>query len=691
MSASSTLEEANEIERQRLLLETSETALQIVEFAELHETDEEARVFYSHLGYHCVRFRDHGRRAHQTSSRLSRPLVNRVLRHLGSLALGADCGKFSLDQLVVRLGSLNLDWENAQKQDDDAELGFLRRGLLRLEALKEHRGEMDEALDMDAELLDKQQPDDFVKKPAKISASPGIDEPSYAVRKAAQSIFDALSDCKKCSCPSQHEFRDAKLELGTYRKPEKTADKTSPVKSIQNHLSRKPRGNGNASGELNFGMFISMEQDWHQVRIQAVKERVVGFALDGEAMPPRGGNTSKKRKKVEKLCGSIAKMKTHASPDASPTAAQSFLVLELTKSQAKSQAKNQLFEIGCKKSDFQIDKTMEPISLSRCFEERHEFFTEKVKRILSLIIGYTVLHLNGTSWLQKEWGSGDINFFHTTSCTIPLRPFLQTQLANTNPAGSTPVDDGDDDDDSLEEINSMHPCPALVALAVVLMEVYFVKPFKRLAEQHGIPLMMQPRGGVSLNDVFQVFDGDEENQQGCRSEIPMNSHLPTAIDNCLNAELWEDDADGGAALDSETLRSRIYEHVVRFLELDLHYGFSDIPLNSVDKYARNLDIASWGQVIANRGSNGPGTMASPSLLTSTRTPSPAPTSPFPGPFGSYPMGPEALRYILYSQFQAQVSSTPAQDPNSMLSSGLNREASQFFDDKIGSGSRCTPE
>lgn len=99
-----------------------------------------------------------------------------------------------------------------------------------------------------------------------------------------------------------------------------------------------------------------------------------------------------KARRVEKLCKSIKSMRSKAWQR---------LVLKLSG--------GKLFNVGIEKSNFWIDQTTEPISLLKCFEERHDFFTEKTKRILSLIIGYAVLHLGGTSWLQPGWGFRDIN------------------------------------------------------------------------------------------------------------------------------------------------------------------------------------------------------------------------------------------------------------------------------------------
>src|SRR5262249_17194631 len=127
------------------------------------------------------------------------------------------------------------------------------------------------------------------------SAPLEISEPSYAVWKAAQSIFDALLDCEKCTCPDQHEF-GAKLSLGTYRKPIK-----KHIRNPYQNPNRKARGDDNASDELDFDIFLSMEQDWHEVRIKTVKERIVRWAMAGEAGQLQGNNKTYESTKVEKL------------------------------------------------------------------------------------------------------------------------------------------------------------------------------------------------------------------------------------------------------------------------------------------------------------------------------------------------------------------------------------------------------
>ncbi|RYP30525.1 hypothetical protein DL767_006202 [Monosporascus sp. MG133] len=552
-----------------------------------------------------------------------------------------------------------------------AKLEFISRWL-RPGASEEQRGNVDKELESCADDLDKQQPEQSSKKSADKFPSPDIDEPSYAVWKAAKSIFNALLECKGCSCPSQHEF-GAKLELGTYRKPEKEIDKKPLVESTRKR-GRKSRSDDDAAGELDFDLFLSMERDWHEVRVQTVKERGVCFSLPGEVVSRRGSRAADGPAKVEMLCGPIAEAKTKTLQR---------LVLKLTS--------GQLFKMGFEKSNFRIDETAEPISLSQCFEERHGFFTEKTKRILSLIISYTVLHLNGTPWLQPGWGSANIKFFQTTSHKTPLRPFIQTQLPKASPAGATPgfrpiVNSEDGDDDISSELDSGHRCPEVVALAVVLMEVYFVKPFKKLADMHNVQLTGPPSGPIALIDVDQVFNGDEEDEEieeGWRSQIPEDSPLRTAIDNCLDCELWEDK--DGRALDSGTLRSQIYEQVVRLLELHLTHGFSQIPLDGVDKYARALDFGKWGQVITSQELDGQAAPLRPVELIPIPTPPPALLPLPPSQAGIRPIRPELWNHPhQYSQFYSLVS-YPTPDLDSMSNSDIDYKASQFFDDEIRDG------
>ena len=136
--------------------------------------------------------------------------------------------------------------------------------------------------------------------------------------------------------------------------------------------------------------------------------------------------------------------------------------------------------------DFGIDRTVTPISLSQSFREGPTLFTDKTKRILSLIMGYTILHLHGTSWLQEGVVSADIQFFQTVNRKTPLRPFLQVQLEEHASSSQTHMAEESKGLDEGEDLDMDHRCILLVDLAVVLIELHFVSSFKDLAKARDI-------------------------------------------------------------------------------------------------------------------------------------------------------------------------------------------------------------
>lgn len=657
-----------------LFKRVSQTFRQMAEIVRNTDMHEEERIFYSHLALHCMRFEVCIERAHQVSSRFNGDEIDRALSYLYSLISGLRFHELPYyTSFKSRLQDLNASWSKTRKQDHNAQVNFVARWM-KLGSPEDHLNRIDEGLEDCADILEKQQkqqqqqqrqqqqqPENVLNKRSHDVLSAGNYEPSHVIWKAAQALFEALQKCKGCSCSKQHEF-GAKLELGTYRRPVKKGDKSLNTRSRPSVMRCR---DGDATRILDFEMFLSMEHKWHEVRVQTVKERAVGFAMDDHAP---ASVEAHKAKLVENLCKSI---------DSTKSTAWQRLVLKLKK--------GQLFNERVEKTNFWIDKSAEPISLLECFEKRREFFTEKTKRILSLIIGYAVLHLNKTSWLQPGWGSANIKFFQTTTRKTPLRPFIQVDLPEADATTDVELDSDDKDEASFEDLNAGHPCPALIALAIVLIEVYFAKPFSKLAQMSGIPLE-NSSGHITLVDVYQVFNGEDENEiEGWRSHIPEDSPLLKAIDNCLDTAKWEDEE--GDPLDNETMKFRIYQDVVRPLELHLTSGFSSIPLDSVDDYARHLDFGQWGQIINDHESQTFTSTLPQESLIHQRSPSPAIMLLDSGQLGVQ-LGPPALQKLLHqiSMASSFASSSPSlKSLGSFSSYEPNYRASQFFDDEIGDG------
>lgn len=590
-----------------LLLDTSDIIREIAQLVHSKETDKDRQVFLSHLAFHCSIFRYHLQNSRQVTLPLEHSPIPRILKLLGSLLvaqeqnLGCQLPRAVSSDFLLR--QLNLEWRDMPRRDDDSKFALSERWM-NLEMPSNVYTELDTSLQECGADLAAHEIRDFVRQPIDKFAPPDIGEPPYTVSTAAQSAFDALSHCRGCTCPERHDI-GAKLSLGTYRAP----TTTKHIQPMHRITARKTK-TSSVQGGTEFDLFLARERDWQEFRIKTVKETVARLAAaardDPTATTRRDYDTKSRR--LDVLCRRIAET---VNPQ---TTVQQRLVLELTR--------GQLFELRLERSNFLVDRNVQPISLASCFETRHDFFTEKVKRILALVLSYAVLHFHGTSWLQPGWGSSNVKFFQTTTSKTPLRPFIETPLpvAGSSDTGAEfpiLVDDRGDYDTS--EMYLGHHCPELIGLAVVLIELYCVAPFQTVAKHYGVDLIPTETGGLSLPDVLLVFYGSEEhNIKGCRSDIPEDCPFLTAIDNCLDVELWEDE--DGNLIDTQTTRPRMYQNIVLPLETHLKYGFKDIPLGDLDRYAQDVDFGNWGQTAQIERHTQPSTMELPLARNSQSQP-----------------------------------------------------------------------
>lgn len=621
----------------QLLLEASSTLLQMATIARMNNSDADIKVFYSHLAFNCSRIHD----LLKASIHLDGGVAHRILERLASLIPEGGLHEMPYGYRTAdRLGTLKFHWNIVRGLRNTEQLDFISRWLRPKSSAEEREG-LDRAFEDCVDEISKRQPRQRSQSFEVELTVKGLDEPRSAVRTAAQSSFDALHNCKKCICSCAHNF-GVKLELGTYRQP----PRPSKARASQYHYKDKT-----AEG-LDFEVFLCMERNWHEVGIHAVGTRV-GFNLPGEEDLNRRKKNARTRKKVEILCKEITRMKSKPGQR---------LKLELTE--------DQLFDMGFEKTKFNIEDPAEDVSLIQCIKEHQQCFTERTKRILYLIIGNTVLHLHNTSWLQPDWGSAHIKFFRAASSEIPLRPFIEARLDDR----TADLDDERDDKDAF-----YHPCPVLVSLAVVLLELYFVKPFNELAKEQNVDLIEHSMGRTAVIDLDQVYYGVEEGG-GCESQIPEDSRgLRVAIESCISGGLWEDE---GNAVDRDTLRSRIYQNVVKPLETHLSHGFSQIPLESIDEHAKTIDLAHRGRFITCKGSDGwpgivpssfstPGQALRSTILTPSRSPAIQP--------GAHLTEPESYSQPSHHHSVAHV--TP--DPIFNWDSDVGEKTADLFDDEIG--------
>ncbi|WQF81022.1 Putative peptidase S8/S53 domain, peptidase S8, subtilisin, Asp-active [Colletotrichum destructivum] len=589
------------------------TFQEIAQVLRTSEKNVQLKIFYASLTAYCVIIRNHTSRIGQASVGSDNELITRTLCLLDStIVLDPSTAEASTG---ARIRTLIRHWGDVRKlEDTTAKLQLIQPCLSFGKTAEECNDFLLSLATCEEELATRYPENSLAWMAEDFAPQKKIKEPSYAVWKAAQSMFNALVSCNNCPCEPAHEF-GARLRLGTYRQPTGTACDMA------------------IDAGQDFNMFLSMKKEWHEARVHMAKESVVRFG-DGAAQLRRKIIRPKVQpSKVKSLCEPITKIMTMWA-----------YRLELKVMREK------LFILKPEKSESLVDRATEPVPLEYFLKSGSRSFTERTRRILAVILSSAVLHLHDTPWLKSTWSSSDVLFFRTSSSAIPLRPFLQTQLSSleacphyaakfdgsndndTDKSDGFDPDDIDPDDTDFDDLihQAQHHCPTLVTLAIILMEVYFVTPFDLLARNFGVILdedETQPDliRYINANLVFQA----------CKDDLPEDTHFHQAVEKCLDPEIWEDD--NGDRLDSETLRARIYEEIVRPLEVELSQAYSSIPIDDLDRFAQSLDFASWDQPVQDFNQQSAyDTAADDQLGRPSNTPSPGAMPLF------YPPRPRAL-------------------------------------------------
>uniref|UniRef100_A0A8H7K8C9 Peptidase S8/S53 domain-containing protein n=1 Tax=Bionectria ochroleuca TaxID=29856 RepID=A0A8H7K8C9_BIOOC len=544
-----------------LVLATSKSILQISKILSGRQTEREVKKLLRHFIVHCTLVFDQVQRI-RTNLVPENDLLLQALGLFESLiALDA-----TSNHPYGRQQGLNKRWHVMRTQNSDAKFAFATHCLVLDQTSILHA--LDESFNVWEEDVMAKYPEDGLDWSLDdySTGKEGRTEPSFAVHSAARSMFKALTRSTSCECCTKH---DALLCLRTY----------STLEVYQ--------GDDNETND--FEMLLSSHHDWQEVHVRTIRKRALHFIVDNETQPspPPKEELDYKPMPVKKLCDQLRKMQQMASKR-----------LELKVENGR------LFKLRSEKSKFRIDKRKAPISLQEFIRESPRSLTEKTKRILAVLLSYTVLHLHDTPWLQPSWNSSNILFFQTLSANIPLRPFIQTQLTvqdlndqgqdeqkpQSNSGGveflGRDPDGIDPDDIFTDPDDNEHPFPTLVTLAIVLMELYLAAPFDILAKKCGLCFPEHvDRGSLDVASVITEY----------KREIPQNSQFHHVLEKCLDSRIWKDD--NGRKLDDQALSVRIYGEVVRPLEDELCDAFDFIKIEELDATAENLDFRGWGQAI----------------------------------------------------------------------------------------------
>ncbi|KAL8366004.1 hypothetical protein RB595_004675 [Gaeumannomyces hyphopodioides] len=254
-----------------------------------------------------------------------------------------------------------------------------------------------------------------------------------------------------------------------------------------------------------------------------------------------------------------------------------------------------------------IDGQKSSISLDfllRTADERS--LTIQNRRILAVLLGYAVLNLHRTQWLQNSFTSSSVLLFPTslseasTGSKYHLSPFIATQLRSPGStlagyqdgqddsrinmdlsgttidpdgAGAYPYDSDFDLDDSEIDPDDVvdHSMPILITFAAMLMEVYLGEPFELLAEKYSLG-----KGETSDHEfVKKLFDMLRDEKR-----IPDHERIVDSLEACLSLVEWV--SDDAQELPDKTLRDLLYKKVVQPLEDDLCRANNKMNIDDID-------------------------------------------------------------------------------------------------------------
>ncbi|KAK2742258.1 hypothetical protein FQN55_007927 [Onygenales sp. PD_40] len=382
-------------------------------------------------------------------------------------------------------------------------------------------------------------------------------KPTSSVWGAANTVFQALAvSSKACSPSHSHEYA-FRLRITTHRK--------------------------HVEDQYAFEAFVTPnipECFWQEAQIQVMlssptpKEQLglgVRFALpeDHRVNEPR---LSRRRLAIKRLCEQIEKVRS-----------KPLMRLNL------AVENNNLWKGQSSKSEFSISRSDPQLSLEEIIKFHPDILTERSKRVLAVLLAYSVLHFRGTPWLQPAYFNAANIIFFRTATTIPLMPYIHAGLNEVNHNATEDTGELSDlDSETDPDDEPLHPYPDIVMLGVMLMELYLARPIQSLAASAGVEL--DDWDDIDVNTRYVVA---LEIFKRSKSEFPENYR--EAVDACLSATLGPDQ--NAKELDEENLKLLIYDKIVQPLEDDLDQGFGNtIPIENLDEVAQALDLSSWGRV-----------------------------------------------------------------------------------------------
>ena len=209
------------------------------------------------------------------------------------------------------------------------------------------------------------------------------------------------------------------------------------------------------------------------------------------------------------------------------------------------------------------------VTLGKLLLAKSAGLTDLTKRVIAVILAYSVLHLYKGSWLQG-WDKEDV-FFIRSDSTIPLKLYLSAHLHSSENKESSDSD------------WQVHPYPNILALGTILLELHLGQTIESFVALNGLD-----EEEVNINTPWI---------RAKKSLDKFRTHLfpkyRSAVEACLDPNFGADED-----YDEEGFRRLIYKMIVKPLEDELEDGFGDWgSIEELDKNAPTLDLGSFGQTI----------------------------------------------------------------------------------------------
>jgi hypothetical protein len=175
----------------------------------------------------------------------------------------------------------------------------------------------------------------------------------------------------------------------------------------------------------------------------------------------------------------------------------------------------------------------------------------KEKRMLALILAYSLLQLCGSPWLNETFSKEQITFFYKSADEPDYdRPYISTRF-DEPPTVAKGLD-----------MNRLHRNPSILSLGILLLELHKERPI----EAYRKPEDLINGTEVNVNTDYTVVDREVKKLKDCSLDYQ------EAIQACLDMP-WK--PIGGISMDDPATRNGVYDSIIRPLENELKNLFRE--------------------------------------------------------------------------------------------------------------------